>query len=385
MFLHLAIPDFHLQVHQAAQPQWQRRPLAIAVDRGPTAPLLACSVEAQAMGVEPGQSLDEARRHCRTLAVVTPQGDWYRRAQEAVVAHALALTPRIGGDAGALDCALAGTERLWGGASGSQTICSQTSVDALCVEAERAAQRLVKAIARDLGLRVHAGIGLQRRTATVAARAAAHAGDAVHLCTDPSELDACPLTWLPGLDRDTLGILAQADLNNLGDIRQRGLPWLLTQTGLAHSTLVSFLLNEEDCVIDADVGPLSDPQFQLQAGTTCEAQRAATAEPTLTILAERLSADLRERHLASTHLVLRARRAQGDWVERTVSADRQWQTLDDLIAAVRALAQRLPRQTRWTHFDLIATDLCSGEAQQTLFDLPSEAVLTDEWVLAEAG
>jgi len=380
MFLHLAIPDFHLQVHQAAQPQWQRRPVAIAVDRGPTAPLLACSPEAQAVGVKPGQSLDEARRRCRTLAVVTPQGDWYRRAQEAVVAHAQALTPRIGGEAGALDCALAGTERIWGGVSGGQTTGA-----ALLIAAERAAQRLVKAITSDLGLRVHAGIGLQRRTATVAARAAAHAGHAVHLCTDPSELGACPLAWWPGLDRDILALLAQADLHCLGDVRRRGLPWLLTQTGLAHSALVSFLLNEEDCVVDAEVGPLGDPQFQLQAGTACEAQRAASAEPALTTLSERLSADLRERHLASTHLLLRARRTQGDWVERSLTADRQWQTPDDLLAAVRTLAPRLPRQTRWTHFDLIATDLCSGEAQQTLFDLPAEPVLTDDWVLAEAG
>ena len=51
MFLHLQIPGFHAAVHQAAEAGLRGRPVAVAVDAGPQAPLFATSVETRSFDI----------------------------------------------------------------------------------------------------------------------------------------------------------------------------------------------------------------------------------------------------------------------------------------------------------------------------------------------
>jgi len=184
MFFHLAIPGFHAAVHQAAVAALRGRPVAVAVDAGEQAPLFATSREARAAGVWPGLRAAAARRRCPGLSVVTPEPEWYRRAQARLVELCNAYTPCVGGRAGHLDGDLAGTERLWGARIGHS--------DRPLAQAEAIAGALRAAAVKALGFDACVGVSPRLIVARLAAIRAASP-------TAASPLSATPARWDPSV------------------------------------------------------------------------------------------------------------------------------------------------------------------------------------------
>lgn len=358
MFLHARVPAFHAAVHQAAVARLRRRPVAVAVDGGDQAPLFAVSVEARAAGIWPGLRAGAARRRCPGLAVVTPEPDWYRRAQEALVVACNRASPRVGGAQGRLDIDLAGTERLWGGRLGLLTPLGQ---------AEHLARDLHQAGA-DLHCDLRVGVALRLRVARLAARAAEAGVRAVDAAATTAFLDPLPLAWCEHLGAAARRVLADCGLTTLADVRTVGAAHLHDLLGGDGDELIALL----DDGPDPEVPELGDPEPALDVQRHCgpSGSDAAGTARHADACARDLGFVLRERGLAATVFTLHGRHRDGRTVHQVQRCRRQLSHDDEIATVVRDLVARTSRRPFWESLRLIATGLCAAEDQQRLFDPP---------------
>jgi len=363
MYLHARVPAFHAAVHQAARAQLRARPVAVAVDDGDQAPLFATSVEARAAGVWPGLRAGAARRRCRDLTIVTPEPDWYRRAQAAIALVCQRTSPRIGGQRGCFDIDLAGTERLWG-----KRLRTAAPLD----QAECLAHHLRNRVGADLYCDLRLGAAPRLRVARLAARAAA-ADDANGVYPVLAEdstafIDPLPLSWCEGLGAAARTILTDCGVSTFIQARAVGETPLYTLLGDDAAELIA-LLGDGD---DPEVPELGDPEPAVDAQRHCGAAGAdlATALQHVDALARDIGFILRQRGFAATVLALNGRHRDGRTVQTTQRCQRQLRHDDELAGVARVLVTRISRRPHWERLRLTASGLCAAEDQQRLFAPP---------------
>jgi len=113
--LHVNVTDFMAAVEEVRDPSLRGRPFVIGWQGRSRAIVLAVSETAYQEGVRRGMWLEAARRKVRTLKVLSPSYDVYRRADARLAEVALRFSPVVeprGG--GHLYLDLTGTRRLFG-------------------------------------------------------------------------------------------------------------------------------------------------------------------------------------------------------------------------------------------------------------------------------
>lgn len=353
MYLHAAVPAFHAAVHQAAEPALRGRPLVIASDAGPQARCLAVSTQAQDLGLQAGDLVAVARGRDRHLAVVQARPDWYDRAQGALIDLLRTASPRLGGEAGAIDVDLEAGHRLW---------CLKGDRD---LSAQHLAQSLRRQVADHLGLDLRCGLAPQRRLARLATLLGSGVQHLDHSDTRLADLTLADWTDLAPQIRQRCTALG---LRTLGQARALGIAQLSEVAGLAGAPLVALALGEDDPHLlgldDGDLALVVSRSADPEGGDTAEAQtlvRSAAAE-----LADRLD----RTHLAGTTLTLTGLQGDDRQIRRSHHGDRQLRTRADLDQVGGHLLARCSRRAPWRALRLRLSGLCTAEAQQSLFDLP---------------
>lgn len=356
MYLHAAVPAFHAAIHQAAEPSLRDRPLVIASDAGPQARCLAVSTQAQDLGLRVGDLVGEARRRDRHLAVVQARPEWYERAQGALVDLLRTASPRLGGEAGAIDVDLEAGHRLW---------CLKGDRD---LSAQHLAQGLRRQVADHLGLDLRCGLAPQRRLARLATLLGSGVQRLDHSDARLADISLADWTDLAPQVRQRC---ADLGLRTLGQARALGIATLSEVAGLAGAPLVALSLGEDDPHLpgldEGDLALAVSRSADPEGGDAAEAQtlvRSAVAE-----LADRLD----RANLAATTLTLIGLQGEDRLVRRSHSGERQLRTRADLDQIASHLLARCSRRAPWRALRLRLGGLCTAEAQQSLFDLPVDA------------
>jgi DNA polymerase-4 len=359
MFIHLHLSGFHAAVHQAVEPRLAGRPVAVAIDAGSHAPLIAVSAEGRRYAVHPGMRAAAARRRCAGLVVVTPRPDLYRRARRAVVREAAAATPLVGGGGDGFDLDLAGTERAWRSVTGS---------DDPLVQAGWWAAALRRRMDQRLRLPACAGVAPRLRFARLAALAARDDADGVRVLpqADAAAVVAgWPLRWLHGLPWEILRLLADCGITTIGTAAGMPRADLRQLLGEGGDELLALLDDDPEPLVPPCSGPEPEILVSRSAGTGgADAARAMAMTATL---ARDLGFRLRADGLACTRLTLGGTHLDGRVSSRGALLPGQLRHDDELIRNAIGLLGALTRRVSWEQLSLSATGLCSAEDQQELF------------------
>jgi DNA polymerase-4 len=368
MFLHLQIPGFHAAVHQAAEAGLRGRPVAVAVDAGPQAPLFATSVEARGFDIWPGLRADLALRRCPTLVIKTPDPERYRAAQQRVMELCGAFTPRVGGSAGRLDLDLAGTESLW-----RQQLPCGGAMDTPHGLAQAVAMQLRRRIAEETGLNTCIG-GAAR---LLVARLVAALAREKHVCrqgvvvvepgTEATVTDLMPIGQLVECDAHAKDLLVRCGITTLAHLRALSANDLLGLIGPGGGELYNALHGLSEEIVPELIDPEPNVSACCRGGPGGAGPESAAAM--LAVLARELGFGLRQRQLACTCLTL-----EGRWIDgrsgqvAKVLAYQCWQDAQ-LAGCATELLAKLARNRRehWERLRLTASGLCAAEAQQEWF------------------
>ena len=306
----LHICDLSLVAALRAEPQLCATPLAV-VQAGPElggrARVLGCTPAAD--GVEPGQTLAEARAVCPGIQVRQASDERERAAAQAAREAALCVSPRIEQVApGLVYVDASGLEKLFGD--------------------ERAvAGELVKAAER-VGLRAAVGLASSKSVARLAARAAAVdltleatrwgvGGGAFQVVTLERQrefLAGVPLHELP-LPEELHESLRRFGLHTLGEVAALPPGPLAARLG-PEAALLSRMARGEDA---SALAPRADGE-RFEEGEELEWD-ASSIEPLLFVwngLLGRLAQRLAARGLMAGELSLQLRLADGSWDERAL-------------------------------------------------------------------
>jgi DNA polymerase-4 len=366
MFLHVVVPGFHAALHQARELPLRGRPVAVAIDAGAQAPILAVSSEARSAGIAPGLRADQARRRLPCLAIRTPDPELAEEVQRALSVLCATYAPLVGGSAGRLDVDLGGTESYWSGRLPGLVSASAAE------QARHLAGECRRRCDDELHLTAFIGVGHRLLPARLAARLAQdpaitrlgiHAisqADA-HLVIDP-----LPVGWLPGCGSGVGDQLRSCGLTTIGTLRALALPDLDALLGPAAAGLHATLHG----TVPDEVPPQIDPEPSISAGTLCGAGGAGPLESVKLIdaLARELGVRLRDRHLGCTALTFEGRWIDGRVEHHRLATGYQLSHDRDLAAlAERLLTKARDRRVHWERLRLTASGLCAVEHQQELF------------------
>ena len=367
MLLHVTVPGFQAAVHQALDPSLRGRPVVVAIDGGPQAPMIDCSVEAHRAGIRPGLRADVAARRLPTLVVRTPDPACAQRAHHALVRVCATCAPRVGGRAGELDIDLAGTEPLW-----SQRLEPGKLITDAAEQALLLARRCYRDCVEQLHLRPVVGVGARVFTARLAARLAlGHGTNSDGILLIPAEAEAqvfgpVPIDWLPGCQTEVCTTLRECGITRLGDLLRLSPDDITAMVGHAGAGLYAIIHGEAMEAVPDHV----EPEPAITTSCHCGKVGAGTemSKHMVRGLSRELGVTLRERCLALTLLRLDARWMDGRWTHATQAHRYQShhdQDVEDL--ALKLLAKIDTRRVHFGQFRLIATGLCAAEQQQDLF------------------
>jgi DNA polymerase-4 len=197
---HLDIPDFYATLEQLRHPELRGRPLALA-EPGPRAVIQGVNAIARTAGVQEAMPLSQARRSCRSLQVLPPDGHFYRQQHQLLLRELNRFSPLVEGALwGHYFVDLSGTRRLWG-----------PPPDIACrLEKQLATQR-----------QVHARVGLA--ATKLVSQIAANLVTPGDLCDifpggEATFLESLPVTALPGVGAVTAGRLADFNIRRVGQL-----------------------------------------------------------------------------------------------------------------------------------------------------------------------
>jgi protein ImuB len=352
----LWVPDLPLCAAVRAEPQLAGAPLAVvqAGDLGGRAHVLGATPLAE--GVEPGQTLAEARAICPALLHRSASPERERAAAQAAVEAAGAVSPRFEEAApGLVYLDAGGLSKLFGD--------------------DRGVARTLVAAAERVGLRAAASVAAGKSLALLAARAAApdltfevtrHGlGGGAFRVVAPEE-QAAFLAGLPLLALDLSDELQQTlrrfGLHTLGDVSRLPPGPLAARLGPEGAVLWRLARGEDA----AALAPRAAPE-RFEEGEELEWD-AQSIEPLLFVwkaLLGRLEQRLRARGLMARELLLRLRLADASWDERAV----------DLAAPAREVAPllqllRLAVEGRPPAAGVTAMRLCAVPVPEVLDQLP---------------
>jgi protein ImuB len=327
----LWVPDLPLVAALRAEPELIAAPLAVvqAGDLGGRAHVLG----AAAPGVEPGQTLAEARAICPALQVRKTSPERERAAAQAAREAAAAVSPRV---------EEAGPALVYLDVSGLETL----------VGDERAVARELVAAAERVGVRAAVGLARSKSVARLAARAAAtdltlHAtrwgpGGGAFRVVRPEEqrefLAVLPLHALE-LPDELHESLRRFGLQTLGDVARLPPGPLAARLG-SDAALLWRLASGEDA---SALAPRSAPEL-FEEGEELEWD-ASTVEPLLFVwkgLLDRLARRLAARGLMARELLLRLRLSDGSWDERALDLAAPTREAGPLLQLLRLSIESRP-------------------------------------------
>ena len=257
---------------------------------------------------------------------------------------------------------LAGSERLWRDATGSE--------DAL-KQATWWARTLRDRIRDDLRLPTTVGVAQRLRVARLAALAARdeHSG----LCVVTAEKETAtlrdwPIRWVRDLPWEQLRLLADCGITTLGAAAAMAPADLRQVLGEDGEALLALFSGDDEPLVPPCVDP--EPEIAVARGTGDGGADATRAARLIAALARDLGFRLRTDGLACTRLTLAGAWLDGRTTTRTTQAKRQLRHDDDLARCALAMLTALMRRVSWERLSLTATGLCSAEEQQELFDAP---------------
>jgi len=319
----LWVPELSLVSALRAEPRLCAEPLAVVQagrDLGGRAHVLGAT--AAAVGVEPGQSLAEARAICPRLITREASPERERAAAQAAREAASAVSPRVEEAAPGL---------VYLDASGLESLIGD----------DRAVARAVVAAAERVGVRAAVGLAGGKSVARLAARAAAAdltllatssgvGGGAFRVVAEDEQRDflaSLPLYALE-LPDELQDALRRFGLHTLGEVAALPPGPLAARLG-TEAALLSRLARGEDA---SALTARQEPE-RFEEGEELEWD-AASIEPLLFVwkgLLDRLAQRLTARGLMARELLLQLRVADGSWDERAI----------DLAAPTREVAALL--------------------------------------------
>ncbi len=202
--IHLNVTDFAVAVERLQDSSLKRIPLIVAPAQAARALVYDMSEEAYGDGVRKGMRLDRARRYCRRAQILMPRPRLYRRAMSALVAQVIHYTPLVeqGEEDGHLFMDVTGTHRLFG-------------------PAPDIAWQLRKQVQKELGLDPVWSLASNKLVSKVASRMVRPLGEYIVGAGEESEfLAPLPLSMLPGVSREELGLLQDFNLERIGQLAQ---------------------------------------------------------------------------------------------------------------------------------------------------------------------
>ncbi len=330
----LHVPQLPLVATLRAEPQLCAVPLAVVQpgnDLGGRAHVLGATPAA--FGVEPGQTLAEARSLCPTLVARQSSPERMRAAAQAAVEAALSLSPRIEeAEPGLVYLDISGLDSLVGD--------------------EHAVARALVLASERVGLCAAVGLAGGKLAARLAARAAMSdlaleptragvGGGAFRVvaAADQREfLASLPLLALE-LSGELLLALRRFGLQTLGDVARLPPGPLAARLGPEAARLVR-LSRGEDAAALAPVKPLE----RYEEGEELEWD-AGTLEPLLFVwkaLLDRLCARLAARGLMARELSLQLRLADGSWDERALDLAGPTREVLSLLQLLRLTVEGAP-------------------------------------------
>jgi protein ImuB len=277
-----------------AEPELCGSPVVVAVGEGARAEVVACSLEAERLGIAPGFRVAQARVVCSSLTVRTASAVAERAAQEALCDAAYGLSPRVeDAGAGVVFLDLEGLQALHG--------------------SEEEIVRLLVNGAAAVGLEASVGVASTK----IAARLAARDGGGRAIVPRHAEwsfLAPLPVQLLEPSEglRETL---SRWGIRTLGELAELPASAVATRLGAEGGALVRRARGEDEAPLLCRTPPLCFAE-------SCELDFGVEAiDPFLFIarpLLERLTARLAQRGLVCGDLRLALRLAGRGRDERTV-------------------------------------------------------------------
>src|SRR5712671_2136807 len=330
----LWVPELSLVSALRAEPGLCAEPLAVVQagrDLGGRAHVLGAT--AAAVGVEPGQSLAEARAICPRLIMREASPERERAAAQAAREAASAVSPRV-------DEAAPGLVYL--DASGLESLIGD----------DRAVARAVVAAAERVGVRAAVGLAGSKSVARLAARAAAAdltleatssgvGGGAFRVVSLEEQRDflaSLPLYALE-LPDELQDALRRFGLHTLGEVAALPPGPLAARLG-TEAALLSRLARGEDA---SALAARQEPE-RFEEGEELEWD-ASSVEPLLFVwkgLLDRLAQRLTARGLMARELLLQLRVADGSWDERAIDLAAPTREVAALLQLLRLAVESRP-------------------------------------------
>lgn len=330
----LAIPELPLVAALRAEPQLALQPLAV-VQAGPELGARAHVLGATplAAGVEPGQTLAEARAICPSLVVRQASPERERAAAQAAREAASAVSPRVEEAApGLVYVDAEGLEKLIG-------------------DDRAVARELVKAAER-VGLRAAVGVARTKAVARLAARAAEAdlaleptrwgvGGGAFRVVTAAEQADFLAALPLDALDLppELAEALRRFGLHTLGEVARLPPGPLAARLG-PDAAALSRLSRGEDATTLAQ---RPEPE-RFEEGEELEWD-ASTLEPLLFVwkgLLDRLAQRLVARGLMAREMFLSLRLSDGSWDERALDLAAPTREVPALLQLLKLIVEGRP-------------------------------------------
>lgn len=295
--LHADLDAFYASVEQMLNPALKGKPIAVG-----GGVVLACSYEAKKFGVRGAMSGREAKKLCPDLIFVEGHFKDYQRLGDAALKILDDYTPlveRISIDEAFAD--VAGTAHLFG--------------PPLAI-----AQLVRKRVREEVGLPISVGVARTKHLAKIGSQVAKPDG----LCfIDPAtELDFLhnlPVELMWGVGPATKARLAGVGVTTIGQLAATPGQSLEKLLGLAASEkLKALAFNRDPRSIEMDRRARS---AGAQAALGRKLPTAATIQPTLRMLADRICSRLRAKSLAGHCVTVRVRFADMHAVTRSLTLD----------------------------------------------------------------
>jgi len=348
--IHLNVTDFAVAVERIQDSSLKRVPLIVAPARAARALVYDMSEEAYRDGVRKGMRLNLARKYCRQAQVVHPQPALYRRAMTALVKRVVHYTPLVeqGEEDGHLFLDVTGTHRLFG-------------------PAPDIAWRLRKQLLNDLGLDPVWSLASNKLVSKVASRIVRPFGEyIVGSGEEHSFLAPLPLAMLPGLKPEEMKILADFNLQRIGQLaklsrQQLHVPFQKRSTYLYDASRG----RDRTAVLPGRTGNariVREHVFEEDTGTYSEIQSV------LTMLVHETGRDLRNKKMLGRRIGVSLTYSDGKNIIR--QATRKNGCDNDFLLrtlAFTALGRAWQRRVRIRRCILICDRLVPRPQQQTLF------------------
>jgi DNA polymerase IV len=197
---HIGIPDFGATLEERRRPEWKKRPLVLA-EQGLRAVIRGVNGIARTEGICEGMPLGQAKRLCRRLLVIPPDGRYYQRRHQQLVETLGQFSPLVEDVLpGHYFVDLTGTRRLWG-----------PSPDA--------AYRLNRQLAVKEGLEARVGLASNKLISRIAAHCIMPGSlSCVFPGGETAFLAPLPVIALPGVGSKTTSRLFDFNIETIGQL-----------------------------------------------------------------------------------------------------------------------------------------------------------------------